>query len=329
MKAICHIGFPKTGSKTIQEFLHLNATALQQQGFLYRRFRSWDPMQVEYVELAFRKVRRNFDDIQHRLRFGVPSQQKLDAQADDIETWFSKERHGQQAHTWLISSEVVPVFLSGRPGATALHEWMSSQFDSVTYVLYLRRQDLWAASEYSQHLRHGHSSTLEEYLAGNRGFNYMKLYRLWASIAGADRITVRLLEADALKNKDLLEDYCDIAGIDIADLARPQRHNESFSRRGAELVRRVNALTARFFEVQSKPSRVIRKAGQVIAQTMFGGGKKIRLSDTERGAILARFAQSNENLRRACFPDRATLFEMPAAAPTSQGAPRGATAKHP
>ena len=46
MKAVIHIGMPKSGTSTIQAFLDMNRDALSQRGVLYDRFAPafWQPV---------------------------------------------------------------------------------------------------------------------------------------------------------------------------------------------------------------------------------------------------------------------------------------------
>lgn len=312
MEAVVHIGMPKTGSTTIQEFLRLNAQALERQGFLYRRYRPREVLQGEYLTLAWHALGRQFDDPLRRKRFHTETPAQMAADVAAFEKWFTAQTARTTAKVWLVSSEMLTAAIrNNRAGIEAVHHWFSTHFSRVTYVLYLRRQDLWLASSYSQQLRNGMTLTFDQYMRRARGRDYHRLASVWTAVAGGDALKLRLLEPGALVGGDLIDDFCDAAGIDPTGLARPATLNESFSRPAAAVVRRMNLITAKFLPRHSTASRAIRKLGRTVAQTLLRG-EKFAPTPRQRNRVLARVAESNDALRREYFPERATLFEPPA-----------------
>lgn len=310
MHAICHIGLPKTGSTTIQNFLALNASALEDQKVIYRRMNASDSLQTEYFLPVYAKVRRNFDDPLLRNRFRLKTAADLDARAADITEWVDRQIKGSTAHTWLISNELISVSLIGQPGSTALHNWLAERFSSVTYVAYLRRQDQWIASRYSQHLRNGYSDTFADFVANAPGVNYLKLHERWARLAGRENVSFRLLTPDALLNGDLIDDFCDVIGVDQSKLKRPENLNQSMSAKCAEIVRKTNSLTERFLPRHGIPSRGARKVAEVVGSALFGRGPKHQVPDTIRDELFANHSASNEQVKQLCFPHREKLFDL-------------------
>jgi hypothetical protein len=321
MKAVCHIGLPKTGTTTIQSFLQDNAAALDRQGVIYRRFQPRQPIQSEYLLAAFKALGRTFKQPGRQQRLGVASRQELVETVTGFESWIDRQLAGTKAQTWLISCEILVTDLRQPAGVRALHDWLSARFSEVTYVVYLRRQDLWVASFYAQFLRFGETATIEEFAARRPAFDYMQLVELWSSVAGSDRVKVRLLEADALKDGDLLADFCETVGLRPEGLTQPRRLNESFSRRGAEFVRRANLVAARLARPHGLVDRGIRNLARQLASLLLRHGVPLRLPDRLRDQLLAEFAPSNEKLRQLLFPDRHSLFRLPAAAHSSRNPP--------
>jgi len=310
MKAVCHIGMPKAGSTTIQAFLEQNAQALERQGFLYRRFRPSEPHQLEYLLVAFRATRQLFRTPLFRQSYKMRNLDEVDREAGRFEAWFDRQVEGSGAGAWLISSEMITATLRTRADARAVDDWLRARFDEVVYVLYLRRQDLWVASNYSESLRNGWSESLDTYVGHTRGRNYLALVRTWTAVAGRERVVLRILEPGALKDGDLIADFCAVAGIDRTGLATPTPRNESFTRQGAAFLRAVNRAVGKVFAPETTASRVLRKAGKVVASALSrAGGDKIRLTPAQSDAIMAPLAQSNEELRRLFFPERPVLFE--------------------
>ena len=333
MRAVCHIGLPKTGTTTIQAFLFENRQALEKQGFLYRRFEPQRSAQSEYLYVAFRVVRRIFDSPLIAFHHKIWTLEDLDDRVARFEKWVVPEIAKSEGHTWLISCEILTAHIHGPPGVRALHEWLTSHFDDVKYVIYLRRQDLWLTSEYSQKLRAANTETFEEFLAHHRPPDFMKKLQPWINVIGKDSIKVRLFERGALKDGDLIADYCDTVGIDAHTLVRPNVKNSSFTKRSGEFVRRINMVAHRVLPRVGYLNSSFRKLGRILAKTLQGNGSKITMDDQTRARILQEVALSNEQLRKLYFPHKETLFEgmppmeqspVPAGEPTSPPKPPSA-----
>ena len=317
MKAVVHIGLPKTGTTTIQNLLWDNADALEKQGILYRRYRTNEVFQSEYAAVAFRSTRRLHEDKLRQRRFGFATLEELDAHVARFEEWFDMQIQDTTCDTWLISSELLTAGLRKQPGIRAIQEWLASKFSKVTYIVYFRRQDQWLESQYSQSLRNGDIRTFDQYLAEREGRDYLEIFKLWSRVPGPENVRVRLMQPSSLKDGDLISDFCEMAGIDLSTIEPPRRRNESFSQRGAALVRWVNAAAAAFWPKHTAASRYTRKLGHMFATVALRGGNKIRMTPEQRDQTLAQFEQSNEMLRQLLFPNRDTLFDMSSAASTS------------
>ena len=321
MKAIVHIGLPKAGSTTIQSFLHANAPALAAQGFAYRRQNAGDVCQREYLSVIFRDTGLRFADPLQNLAAGTPDAAATTARALAFERWLDGALARASGDTWLISNEFLSARFLGEAGSRAFHDWASARFDGVRYVLYLRRQDDWLASYYSQCLRDGLSESFDACAARVPARDYDALVALWERVAGADALEVRLLERGALAGGDLVADYCAATGIDATGLSRPPARNLSLSRRSARALRGWNALLGRALPRHTTASRAARKAARLVLDTPLFAGPSLGLAPEARAAYMAPVAASNDTLRARRFPGRATLFEE-----RDRAAPGGARA---
>ncbi len=309
MKAVVHIGLPKAGSSTLQDFLHQNADALDKQGFCYRRFDPADMCQREYLSVVFQATGRNFDDPVQSVAAKMRTRADVAARADALDHWIDAEVARTDADVWLISNEFLSSVVMRFDGQAAIHDWLTSRFDHVRYVIYLRSQDSWAVSMYSQKLRDGFTDAFPAFLSQTKPRDYAKLANHWAQLAGTENLSVRLLDRSALDQGDLILDFCSLVGIDANGLARPAPRNTSYTRRCADAVRTLNSAVGRVLPRQSPLSRAIRKAGRTVAEATLNTGAPITLTPTQREALLGPVAKSNEALRKRWFAERPTLFD--------------------
>ncbi len=301
-RAVVHVGMPKAGSTTIQNFLSANADSLESRGAVYHRAIPGRTDQPEYVLAAFAEMGTP-----------VPSHQRpylgVTDGADESRVLAALERaiSEPRGSTWIISSEYLVGMLDTPSKIGALHSYLAARFDEVRYLLYLRRQDRFFESLYSQILRHGDTRTLDAFAWNSPPPDYDAVAQLWEDGLGSTALQVRLLEPEELIGGDLIEDFCSAAGIDAADLPRPQDFNKGFTTRQAAMVRRFNSAIARVpltKRLERWKYPLIRAIGSA------GGGEPLRLSPEQRRHVLAKVATSNERLRARHFPNRTTLFAM-------------------
>ncbi|MGZ9812184.1 hypothetical protein ACXN5S_17110 [Pseudoroseicyclus sp. H15] len=318
-QAIVHIGMPKTGTTSIQNWLTNNTEALAQSGLHYGRVPlkglPYHHSQIEYAICSAAEIDRLFPDGHVRSVYKIGD---LAAQAD-----FAK-RFSQGLDHWLdktgatkvvISSEHIGASTHNTKQAEGLDRWLRRHFDEVSYVVYFRRQEDWILSLYSQTLRFGNCQTMDEFITERKAKNYNDIVNIWEKAVGKERLTVRLMERDVMKNGDLYEDFAEIIGTDPSKFTLPERLNEAFSVEAAELLRQFNVKIA---EAKLKGRldgfiwNVVNLLGKESAK-----GHKLRLSPDQVELIRKTNAASNERLRASRFPERATLFEQPPLAVTA------------
>ena len=314
MKAVFHIGTTKTGTTSLQRFLDVNRERLIAQGFLYTPYMKagrFGPEQPEYMRYVFSKRRRLMDNPVMAQRQGFRTLEELDRMVEGFDEWLAGQAATEGCHSFVVSSELIWADMRGKPAMRALHQLAMRHFDDVRYVIYIRRQDKWLASAYSETLRNTMSLGLDTFLARRQPPDYHGYIRRLADVVGEERITVRLFERGVMKGDDAVEDFCAVAGIDAAGLERPARVNEGLTRRAAGVLRRLNALAAAVAKPGSgRHARLTRAARRLALSSAVNTGPGLALTPAQRDRVLAECAQSNERLRQWLFPERRALFDM-------------------
>ncbi|WP_068114119.1 hypothetical protein [Tropicimonas marinistellae] len=324
MRAVVHIGLPKTGTTSIQGWLQRNASRLPERGAAYDRIhypgKTWRRAQVEIAICQMDRAGRLFpkEHGQTRKVFGLTD---LRAQASVAAAYTETFREAVGAHpdaTWVFSCEDLGTLSRTPELVRALDDWMGQFFSDIRYLCYIRRQEDRLLSRYSQVLRQGSTQTLDGFLRNASGWDYFELAQTWVNGVGRDRFSLRLLEPDALAGGDLVADFAQAIGIDPSGLPVPPRANEALSVGVAEFLRRANiCLKERGIRRRPDVEKRLREVEKTLMNSAVSD-RRLALSAAQVDQIRRANAQSNEKLRAAFFPERDALFPPTSAASCSK-----------
>lgn len=308
MKALIHIGTPKSGTTSIQSFLRLNQQRLIAQGF---RCEPFDPTNLAQMELATVGVIRAGDTVKEankRHALGVGDRDTQVAYVNRYEEMLREGVNKWGEETYLASGEQVHSWLSSPERITALDQFLGQFFDEVRYVVYYRPQEEFMLSTYSERIKRGEMISFEHHFNQRlRKMNYWRKVEMWTGIVGKDRFVPRLMTKDALQGGDLLDDFCAVAGIDRAPLETPPRMNLSLSAEEMALHLRLGRLVSAR-KASGAPNPLFRTLFRAARVVLPRPGSKMTLTDDQRRQIREANAASNDKLRAAYFPRRTTLF---------------------
>lgn len=307
MDAIIHIGMPKAGSSTIQQFLQVNRAALSCQGFLYDRFDPGMGSQFEFPLVALTATNACIPPNFERNLLGLHD---LGAQHVYVQRYIQHlDRHLAQAegHQWFIgSSEHIYPWLNTPGRIAALDEFLRARFGHVRYLVYLRNPEEFILSGYSEAVRRGATHTLAAHLHKAARVNHAVQVDRWVKAVGRDRFTLRPLSADVLHDADLLTDFAHIVGIDMTPLQRPDPLNLGLSVQELTLRRLLN----RVLPVQGRDGALPLPYQLALSVVLAVWRRRTRLglNAAQRAHIQALNAQDTEMVRRRFFPGRDKLF---------------------
>jgi len=308
MRALIHIGMPKTGSSTIQSFLKINADALHLQGIRHDPVNPRFGSQYELAATGLVRAGATMSDAVALRVLGLRDPAAQHAYVDAFEARLQKGQTKWREAVFVGSSEHIHAWLTKAEQISALDAMLRRYFSDVQYLVYLRPQPEMVVSAYSERIRRGETLSFEDHFNQRlKALNYWKSLRLWARVVGDARITPRLLTPDALVGGDLLDDFCAQAGIDRSGLKTPRRMNTSLSAEAIALRRRLN----RYLPVRnSKGARAkpYLLALRLLEPRLPQPGTRLALTDDQRTALMADHAEGNEKLRARYFPERAALF---------------------
>ena len=288
MRAIIHIGTEKTGSTSIQRFLRANRGVLRQHGLLTSsRLGHRSQVALAVASLPDKPTTRL-----HR-RLGLLRPDDVDTYRASRRRALAREVRGAEG-TLLLSCEQLSTLPRNEHDVGRLVSWLGDLVDDVGIVVYLRRQDSFLVSLYSQSLKLGGTASLSvpseaEAGAGSK-YDYWALVSRWAAVVGAENVHVRVFEPAALVRADVVRDYMHIIELeDDPALKLPERSNPSLDAEGAEFLRLLNQ------HVPAKTAGPDARRGDVSpAVTMASHtGPALSLDPDDARAFVSRFEQGN------------------------------------
>lgn len=240
-RVIVHLGFHKTGTTFLQDFLLENQRAFAAHFVvLNQRVRS-----SSVLAKAGQGMHRRMDQQNTPGRF----LQDLSDEANRIRDLARSLGKGV-----VISDEEIAGYIPGRGSFTLLYPALPEIARAlvegfapmaVEFVLYTRDLQTWSLSSYNQCVKsHGFTGTLETYR--NEVIGEQTLERRADAVraaVGPERVTVLQLEDEAAREYGVAEGFCEVLGVrpaDLEHLAMPGRSNESAPEGALELMRLLN-----------------------------------------------------------------------------------------
>lgn len=307
MQALIHIGMPKTGSSSIQAFLASNRARLEAQGHCYAPF---NPAFGSQYELAVAALEAAGDFVKEEFARQELKLKDPHAQSAYVTAWtahLERTLHASTARQFIASSEHLHAWLRSPSQIGALDTLLRRHFDPVRYLIYLRPQEEFITSSYSEKIRRGATIDFETHFRKQMKHNYWRRLQSWIAVVGRDRLDVALMVSDALQGGNLLTDFCARAGIDPAGLDTAVRVNPSLSLEEIAVRRRLNRWLA-VRNGQGKPGMAHAIALRVLGRRLPRPGTRLTLDAEQIAQVRKANTWSNEQIRATFFPERAQLF---------------------
>lgn len=300
-----HIGLPKTGTTTIQRALKLNEAWLNSQGYVIPQA----GMPTEVLNFTQPDIAAEMA-VHHNLAWQhfAPDLFRSDAgTSEDL----AEEIGNHHAERFIVSSEQI-VEIDPEYIATALQK-----VADVIAIVYLRRQDFFLQSMYTQRIKYGDTTETfqEAYSRLIHHYAYLRYQQFLDHLTGmfgADNLRVRNFD-DVVQHGDLISDFftqCDV--MPSVDVQAPPPDNETPSIKTLELVRAVQCqLNERgnVYSWQDMPHYKVMRLILVHAQAAGWDTNKAKFLTPELSqAILAHYDEDNRSVAQTYF-GRDNLFD--------------------
>lgn len=308
-RIVIHIGATKTGSTFIQHMLEENRPALLREGIWFPEIglfwqQTRPRKQAGHSHFTPAAVRREPGPREH-LQRGL-------------------ELMEGRVHTIILSSEAF--FL--QQNAHFLANYFAGH--PVEMVVYLRRQDDWANSQYCEFVSGGAVGRVDmpmpEWLEQpdtQRFLDYRGLLDKWAEKIGRENIHVRVFDRSAFAGGDLLSDFAQTTGLpQLLDLPRPDESQQNDARLSAAHVEILRLFNKRPFASRDAYFDFIEEVGVAVTQWRQENDlpmpKPWVLEPARADALMEKYGEMNAAIARDYLgrPD-GVLFGPGQAAPAS------------
>lgn len=288
-RIVIHIGATKTGSTFIQHMLEKNRPALLRQGIWFPEVGLfWQPTRPhkQAGHSAFtRSAVRNEPALRDHIRRGL------------------KLMDGR-IHTIVLSSEAY--FL--HQNAHQIAKYFADH--PVEMVVYLRRQDEWANSQYCEFVAGGAVGRVDVPMAEwldlpetRRRLDYMVPLKAWTDTIGIENVHVRIFDRKEFEGGDLISDFAAAAKLpQLLDLTRPDEREQNDARLASGHVELLRLFNQRPFASQDEYFTFIEEVGSALTAWRRERGlpqpKPWMLSEQQADELMTDYATSNAVIAR-------------------------------
>ena len=291
-KAIVHIGFPKTGTTSLQVFLAANRDALAKSGVIYMKSHMGLASQLEWAIVACTEAGILLPNPMtrhvHKLRTLDDQRAKTAKFEANLVNCL---KHATENATFVISCEQLGAYLRTPDARAGLDRYLRRHFDSYQYVAFARPMDEYLLSIYSEAVKLGNTLTLDEFVAQFREKPMAVKINEWAA-QFPGQFVVRMKPKGGIA---LFEEFCDLIGVPTNGLVVPEPQNTSLTKWSANVLRVTNGL---FGPAQNRTPRQTQLANftRKMVHRLFRGGQKLQLTPTQIALIELRYPRDIKKL---------------------------------
>jgi hypothetical protein len=305
---ILHLGTTKTGSTSIQHALHGMREALPAQGVYYPD--TGNDVKHMMLAAAFASSQGTAAEFGAALWRGREPKTVI---AEHIATFRAEmQALPPNIDRVILSAEQFSQYVRKSEDVARLHALLAAFFDRFIVVIYLRRQDAHFVSTHAELLRAGKPSRpdLGALHPFYHNYDYRQLIGTWAAVFGDAAMRPRVFERLPGSSFDVVSDFLAISGITAPPgaPAASRERNQSMTLTGQRILQNV-AEALRSGKGRDLASRTAwSQISRAVSQTLPGQGWQPTRADA--AALMAKFADSNEEVRARWFPERPSLFSM-------------------
>jgi hypothetical protein len=291
-----HIGTHKTGTTSIEALLKTNRTVLAEQGIGL----------LSFPRDARRALRKQTE--------GNETSAKI--LANTLEHLISKQAQAckSQLNKYILSWE--GFCGNARKGYSDASLMADTLFNASKIcnlnpyiILYIRPQEEFISSYYSQTVKDGETKSIQEFLHGlpSESFNWLRLTEAFEHQFGANHVVVERYCRESFPGKnEILKNFCEHLSINTAGLTFPSNSissakNTGWTKSTTEVVRRLNAQVSK--SEQQTMKEIFNKTTPQIPKNDYSYFDKVTTT-----LIKNIYFESNQKLRAKRFPAQASLF---------------------
>lgn len=306
-----HIGSPKTGTTSIQNFCTDHREILEGKGLCY-------PI-MPFVYEHKSKRRNGLFLTSKYVKDGVRDQEQ---EKENFHRGLSIiEQKFDTVDTVLLSDEgAYSMFFRRKLYKTngkMLAQWAKDHQIQLKIIIYLRSQADYVMSWYNQLIKHSVSETLssltwEEYLKNYKRYvalDYYKYLNILSDIFGKENIIVKRFDRAFFKNGSLVDDFMNIFGIEIDDAfpadSSKSEQNHGITENACAIKRVINTIDGIQHEEKQRFEQVLRSCSSSSREA----SRYSLMSDEEAEKFMERYQMDNQKIVDEYIKDGLPLFQ--------------------
>lgn len=305
MKLLLHVGRPKTGTTSLQQFFRVNLDALRESGYLL-----FDdigaPNNIELAAYFEDKPQPGTRNWRHRR--GISSRADRQAYFRRFDPLLAiraqVEDHAESTHTAIITSEHLAALGFSESSMHQLAEWAHRQFSAIEVICFVRHQVRAIPSGWSTFIRSGGSIALHSYFTKRlrgRHLDYVAVAEGWISAFGFDNVRFHVYRDDT--DWDIRTFFSETYLEPIDPLRFPkQKTNQALSRPQAEAWRAINRFLPYWTPGARQPNPRNIRARRAVDRVIGNKGPSIALSQAQAQMVTQRFSASNAEFSKKFLP---------------------------
>lgn len=303
-----HIGTPKTGTTSIQNFCAENAALLEEQGYCYPA----SPFKFRRIGInrnAHFLVQKVYDEKNERA-FGEEEKLFRKGMKMVLDAFRKFDRV-------ILSDEGIWNVIFGEEGDRfwkKLKKGAEVNHFAIKVVVYLRRQDRLAESWWNQKIKAGGgmyaTTKWEDFIQdfSMLEMNYYGPLEMIEKEIGQENIIVRRFDRKYFKNGSIYEDFLDAIGAKYKAglVVTEERRNTALLGNAPEMKRILNTISG----LSHKDNVFFRRVLKKLSEEQPELKKKTLFSSEEAEQFMEQYREDNRKLMKKYFGKEEDLFDM-------------------
>ncbi len=303
MKLILHIGTPKTGSTTIQNFLKLNRNLLDSESILVPKTISTNDGNHRWASVF--AYDNDFEDEFTKKIFteGSKSREEL---IDEKFNEFKKEIAMSNANICIISSEHLSSRLRKIENIYKLKHLFNDFFEEISILLYIRKPIEAAISLLSTQIKTGQTPQGLDLEFFSNNLNNLKVIKNWENAFLKSNLRIKLFNKENFIDGDLIKDFCAECKIKYSkNFKTHKRSNETLNLDQMKYLKYLN----QYFPLlkKNKLNKKRRNLTRFIIENFQSSNQFLPTKDQYR-LFEKHFAIDNHYIKKEYFSDKKQLW---------------------
>lgn len=299
-----HLGTPKTGTTSIQEYLTSHAGNLYKDGYLVPETTRHN-QNTNHIYLANYAL-NNERSVQLRSVCLTDTEEELHAFRKRIYRDLREEIEAFPGDYVILSNEHCYRCLNSREETMRLRGLLEGLAERIEIIIYLREQSAMLCSHYSTSLKNNSTKLIRdlESFSRMRELNYNHYLKVCEDVFGKENIKLRIYDREKLYDRDIISDFCQAVKIPHYDY-NPVNLNVSLNAKQCEFLRIFNSQIG---ELKGRKGlRVQHNLNQMVNHTQI---QSPPVSALISQAYQQVYEESNRDLVKRYFDQDGALFQM-------------------